>query len=104
MQNIIQDNLEQIQQLMRAYDVTHAYAFGSAATNTMNADSDVDFVIRFKAGIDFQTYGHNYFELMYALQNLLKRDVELVAEETITNPYLLQSIASQKMEVLWVLK
>jgi predicted nucleotidyltransferase len=100
MQNIIQVNLKQIQQLMHAYGVTRAYAFGSAATNTMHADSDVDFVIRFKPDMDFQTYGHNYFELLYALQKLLKRDVELVAEETITNPYLMQNINSQKMDVI----
>lgn len=100
MQNIIQANLHQIQQLMRNCDVTHAYAFGSAATNTMNADSDVDFVIRFKKDIDFSTYSDNYFKLLYALQDLLKRDVELVAEETITNPYLLQNISNQRMDVL----
>lgn len=85
---------------MRNYGVTHAYAFGSAATNNMSADSDVDFVIRFNPDIDFATYGDNYFKLLYALQDLLKRDVDLVAEETITNPYLIQSISSQRMDVL----
>jgi hypothetical protein len=85
---------------MRNYGVTRAYAFGSAATNTMHQESDVDFVIRFSADMDIQTYGHNYFELLYALQHLLKREVELLAEETITNPYLIQSINSQRVDVL----
>jgi uncharacterized protein len=100
MANIIQDNLKQIQHLMRAHDVEHAYAFGSAAINQMNADSDVDFVVRFKTGLDFQTYGSNYFELLYKLQSLLKRDVDLIAEETISNPYFIAKINAQRVEVL----
>jgi predicted nucleotidyltransferase len=37
---------------------------------------------------------------MYSLQDLFNREVDLVAEETITNPYLLQSINSNKLQVL----
>ncbi len=100
MQNIIQSKLLQIQQLMRTHHVAHAYAFGSAATGTMQEDSDVDFVISFTEGLDYKTYGDNYFNLLYALQNLLGCEVDLVAEETLTNPYLLQSINNQKLQVL----
>jgi predicted nucleotidyltransferase len=38
--------------------------------------------------------------LMYALQDLLNKNVDLVAEETITNPYLLQSINKDKISIL----
>jgi uncharacterized protein len=100
MHNIIQDNLPKIQQLMRLHQVRQAYAFGSAATGTMHQDSDVDFVITFNEGLDHKTYGDNYFDLLYALQNLLNREVDLVAEETLSNPYLLQSINNQKVRVL----
>jgi predicted nucleotidyltransferase len=100
MENIIQDNLPQIQQLMREHHVAHAYAFGSVTTRVMREDSDVDFVITFTEGLDYKTYGDNYFNLLYALQNLLQCEVDLVAEETLTNPYLLQSINSQKLQVL----
>jgi predicted nucleotidyltransferase len=100
MQNIIQANLTDIQQLMRSHGVARAYAFGSAATDSMRPDSDVDFVISFDEDLDYKTYSNNYFNLLYALQNLLNRDVDLVAEETLSNPYLLQSINSQKFHVL----
>jgi predicted nucleotidyltransferase len=100
MQNIIQANLLQIQQLMRTHHVAQAYAFGSAITGNMHQDSDVDFVITFAEGLDYKTYGDSYFNLLYALQNLLHREVDLVAEETLTNPYLLQSINNQKLQVL----
>ena len=100
MQPFIKNNLSQIQQLMRLYGVEQAYLFGSAASGNMNADSDVDFLIRFSPNLDFQTYGNNYFKLLYALQDLLKLEVELVAEETLNNPYLIESINLNKLLVL----
>lgn len=100
MQPFIKSNLSQIQQLMQLYGVEQAYLFGSAATDKMNADSDVDFLIRFSPNLDIQTYGNNYFNLLYALQDLLKLEVELVAEETLNNPYLIESINSNKLLVI----
>jgi len=77
---------------MRSYGVVKAYVFGSAARGTMEDGSDVDFLIRFPSDMDFETYGNNYFDLMYALQDLPERDVQLVAEETISNPFLLEAL------------
>lgn len=77
-----------------------AYLFGSAAKGTMKQDSDVDFIIRFPDDMHYTTYADNYFALADALEALLKKDVELVAEETLQNPYLLQSINSHKMQLL----
>jgi predicted nucleotidyltransferase len=100
MQPLIKDHLSQIQILMRFYGVTEAYLFGSAASNQMQTDSDVDFLVRFSSDLDFETYGNNYFNLMYALQELLQTEVELLAEETLTNPYLMESINLNKVAVL----
>ncbi len=100
MEKIIEQNLPQIKQLMQQYGVEKAYLFGSAAKGTMKQDSDVDFIIRFPDDMHYTTYADNYFALADALEALLKKDVELVAEETIQNPYLLQSINSHKMQLL----
>ncbi len=85
---------------MHHYGVEKAYLFGSAAKGTMKQDSDVDFIIRFPDDMHYTTYADNYFALADALEALLKKDVELVAEETLQNPYLLQSINSHKMQLL----
>lgn len=100
MEALIKNSLLQIQQLMRSYGVEQAYVFGSAASGTMDDKSDVDFLIRFPADMDFETYGNNYFNLLYALQDLLNREVELVAEETLSNPFLIESIKRNKLPVL----
>jgi len=100
MPNIIEENLKEIKEIMLRYGVEHAYAFGSAVKNTMHEDSDVDFVIRFPENMHFKAYSDNYFALAKALESLLKREVDLVAEETLSNPYLLQSINSHKVALL----
>lgn len=96
----IKDNLSSIQNLLLQHKVQHAYLFGNAAKNEMKIDSDIDILIQFSKELDIIEYGTNYFELLYALQDLLKREVDLVAEETITNPYLRKSIDSNKIAIL----
>ena len=45
-----------------------------------------------------------YIALMHALENLLKRNIDLVAEETLQNPYFIESINRHKLPVLWCWK
>jgi predicted nucleotidyltransferase len=100
MNSVIESNLTEIKNLMRSYGVVRAYLFGSAAVEEIRDDSDVDFMVSFNPDLNYTDYGNNYFQLIYALQKLLKKNVDIVAEETITNPYLLQTINSQKIAVL----
>ena len=100
MNNLVAANLSEIKDLMQSYGVIKASLFGSAAKNEMTEDSDVDFIVSFDPDLNYTDYGDNYFKLLYALQDLLKRDVDIVAEETVTNPYLLKTINSQRIAVL----
>lgn len=100
MERIVQHNLPQIKNLMLQYGVERAYLFGSAASDTMKADSDIDFIIKFPDDMHYTTYADNYFALAEALELLLKKDVELVTEKTLKNPHLLQSINRYKLQLL----
>jgi predicted nucleotidyltransferase len=100
MNQAIQEYLPQIKSLMQQYGVLHAYAFGSAVKDTLTDSSDVDFLISFPSDMAYETYGNNYFNLLFALQDLLHRDVDLITEKTIKNPYLLQSINNHKLKLL----
>ena len=100
METAIKNVLPEIKSLLKKYGVESAWLFGSAAKQSLNEKSDVDFLIRFKDDIDYETYGNNYFELLYSLQDLLKKDVDLLAEETLSNPFLIQSINESKIRVL----
>jgi len=96
----VEKHINEIKELMIHYKVEHASVFGSAVKGNFNDSSDVDFLIKFNPSLDFETYSDNYFALMYALQKLLNRDVELVAEETITNKYFEQSINESRVSIL----
>ena len=48
----------------------------------------------------YESYADNYFALAHALEDLLHKDVELVAEETLQNRYLIESINSHKMQLI----
>lgn len=100
MESLISNHLHEIKNLFKKYDVKEAYLFGSAAKNNLKEDSDIDFLINFSNKSDFESYGNNYFDLLYALQDLLKRDVDLLAEETLSNPYLIESINQSKIQLI----
>ncbi len=55
--------------------------------------------IRKNKNIDPIEYGDNYFKILYALQKLLQRDVDLVAEETLTNPYFIKVMNKTKTTI-----
>lgn len=100
MESLIKNHLPEIKNLFKKYDVKEAYLFGSAAKNNLKEESDIDFLINFSNKTDFESYGNNYFDLLYALQDLLKRDVDLIAEETLSNPYLIESINQSKIQLI----
>jgi predicted nucleotidyltransferase len=87
--------------LCRKHHVKSLFLVGSAANGGRFTDkSDVDFLYRFnKEEIDEWEYADNYFDLLFALQDLLERKVDLVAEEKMKNPYFIQSIAQSKQVI-----
>jgi uncharacterized protein len=98
--DLLQHHLPQVKKLMRYYGVNRAFAFGSAVKGSMREDSDIDFIISFPENMDYETYANNYFALAHALEDLLKKNVDLVTEKTLKNPFLLESINSHKVQVL----
>lgn len=100
MEKIIEQNRSQIAELFKLYGATNAYVFGSAAKGNMRKDSDIDFLFNFAEGLHYEKYADNYFNLLYALEDLLKYNVELVAEKTLKNPYLIESINESKIQLL----
>ncbi|MBL7719260.1 MAG: nucleotidyltransferase domain-containing protein [Flavipsychrobacter sp.] len=100
MQPSVEQHLPGIKQLMLQYGVERAYLFGSAAKGTITEKSDVDFIIKFPDDMHYTTYSDNYFALAEALESLLQRDVDLVTEKTLKNPYLLQAIEKSKLQLI----
>ncbi len=98
MQLLIKDNLMAIKQILKAHKVRRAYLFGSATSEHFSQKSDVDFLVTFKR-IPFGEYANNFWSLEDALQSLLQREVDIVVEKTLSNPYLIKSINETKVPI-----
>jgi uncharacterized protein len=91
MNKIISDNYENIKAICRVHNVNKLYAFGSICTNSFNDMNDIDFLISFKH-MDYGDYADTYFNLAEKFENLLKRPVDLITENSLSNPYFIDSI------------
>ncbi len=84
-----------IQKLCIIYGVKKLYAIGSVLTDEFNAQSDLDFIVDFNTQ-DTNLYAENYFNLKFALENTFKRQIDLLEEKSIKNPYFKMAIENQR--------
>ena len=92
---IIEDNIDILRELCQTYDVKTMYVFGSVCTDDFKDDSDIDILISFK-DISIEKYTDNYFELHYRLEELFNRKIELLTENSLSNPYFIESVEETK--------
>jgi hypothetical protein len=93
--NFIENHNKDIQNLCKAHKVKSLYAFGSVLTDKFNSESDVDFIVDFQQ-LDVLDYGDNYYDLKFSLENILKRNVDLLEEKAIKNPYFRKTVNQNK--------
>jgi uncharacterized protein len=95
MNPLLEYNLEKIKLYCRQHDVEKLYAFGSATTDHFSESSDVDLIVKFK-NLPFDQYTDHYFSLIEILEKLLNRRVDLMTENSLSNPYLIKKINQTK--------
>jgi predicted nucleotidyltransferase len=96
--NIIDQNIDKIRELCTKHKVARLFVFGSVLSDRFKKSSDIDFIVDFR-DIDVYYYADNYFDLKYSLEDILKRNVDLLEDKAINNPYLRQSIDSSKQQL-----
>ena len=84
-----------IVELCEKHKVKHLFVFGSVLSNRFSDVSDVDFLIDINSN-DPITYAENYFNLKFALEELLNRKVDLLEERALKNRYLIENINNSK--------
>jgi predicted nucleotidyltransferase len=84
-----------IKNLCKQYNVKKLYAFGSVLTDKFTDKSDIDLIVDFK-DMPVEDYADNYFDFKFSLQDIIKRDVDLLEEQAIRNPYFMQNINQTK--------
>lgn len=96
MQTIIKNKLKELQKLCLNLKIKKLYVFGSAVSDSFNKNSDIDILISFSEEISIEEYTQNYFKLHYKLRELFNREIDIVTEKTLSNPYLIESINETK--------
>jgi len=101
MVEVVKNKIPEIIDLCKKHKVKSLYLFGSATDKKyFNDKSDVDFLYEYdKAKIKELEYADNYFDFLFSLQHILKRNIDLMPNEKLKNPYLLKQINSEKIKI-----
>jgi len=96
--NLIDSNIDNVRTLCQLHKVQRLFVFGSVLSDRFQKDSDIDLIVDFQ-DIELYDYADNYFDFKASLENLFKREVDLLEDKAIKNPYLRKSIDSSKQLV-----
>lgn len=90
---------EEFDRICKRYGVKRLDLFGSAATEKFDpGDSDLDFVVSFEQRTPAFLFDR-YFGLKEELERLFGREVDLLMEGAIKNPYLAESINQSRTPI-----
>ena len=103
MDQLIKKHIPKINALCEKYSVERMYLFGSALGPDFNAQSDIDFLLSFRSmpagrqeNISLKQYTDNFFGIRRDLKNLLCRNIDVVTERSLSNPYFIKDINDTK--------
>ena len=96
MQPILTNKRKELKRICELLNVKRLYAFGSVVKGEFTNDSDIDFLISFAENLSPEEYADNYFSLHYKLRELFNREIDIVTERTLSNPYFIESVNESK--------
>ena len=92
---VIENHLDSIKSICAEHYVDKLYLFGSALSSRFNNQSDLDFLVKFQP-VELSEYFNNYLDLKNELSSLFGRDIDLLEEQALKNPILIESINNSK--------
>ena len=98
-QKIIEPKKTEYTNLFENNLVSEAFLFGSVTTDNFNKDSDIDFIINFKEIDDPLQEGENWWNIFYGLKTIFNRNIDIVNEKNLTNPYFINEINNTKVKI-----
>ena len=96
MLTIIKNNIDTITSLCKANNVKYLYLVGSQAKGIATSHSDIDFLLDFNKNISIEEYSDNYFTLHYELKKILQKEIDIITENSLSNPVFIKSIHKNK--------
>ena len=98
---IVRDNLGEIKKICRRMQLQSLYLFGSGSIQKNHTgESDLDFIFKFEKDENgLPVSGFDYFDLMFDLEKITAKKIDLVAEEKIKNKYFLDRVNQEKIKI-----
>jgi uncharacterized protein len=94
---LLEERVQSVSALCRRYRVARLDVFGSAARgNFESSTSDLDFIVTFEP-MSPADHADAYFGLLDELEALFDREIDLIEEEAIRNPYFRRSVATSRV-------
>jgi predicted nucleotidyltransferase len=95
---IEEPKIKQIKELCKMSKVKTLFAFGSVTRDDFNENSDIDLIVDFYETDPFK-YTDLYFNLKSNLEDILKRQVDLLEERAIRNKFFKQQLENTKVKI-----
>lgn len=93
---IINNNLDQLNEICRSYNVKRLYVFGSVSTGTFDdKKSDIDLIVELEQMEPIRK-GETLIHLWDKFEELFGRRVDLLSGTRVRNPYLQEGIEATK--------
>lgn len=101
MVEIVENKIDEIKRLCERMQIQSLYLFGSATKEkAFTKRSDLDFIFQFKKDAQgLPVSGYDYFDLMFNLEKITGKKIDLVAEEKIRNKYFLSRVNEEKIKI-----
>jgi len=98
MQAIIEQRKEELINICEKLKIKSLYAFGSAVSDDkFSENSDFDFLITFNESISLEEYVENYFQFHYKLRELFDREIDVLTDRSLSNPYFIENVNKNKV-------
>jgi len=95
MNTIITKNIDKIKEYCKTYKVKELYAVGSVVSDNFTDESDIDLLIEFEP-ISIDQYTDNYFILHKLFKKIFNREIDLITNKSLSNPFFIKSIENTK--------
>ena len=98
MNALIEDNKSEIYRICEENDVKSLYFFGSIIdSQKFRSDSDVDILVDFKEDISNEEYTDCYFGLLFGMEELLNREIDITTIRSVRKPYFKQELEETRV-------
>jgi len=98
MHPIIDNNRTAIFDLCEDNQVQTLHLFGSVVDERrFHEESDIDILVTFKEELSLEEYTDCYFNLIFSLEELLERNIDITTARSLSNPYFIDELNATKV-------